>query len=150
MAAPRSRVWEVLADIGRIDAWNPGVRESHRIADHSSDADADANADVGVGAQRFCDLGNSNYLYEQVLEYVPQERLVMRIDRTNLPFADAQITFDLTDDAAGTLVTVSPHYRLRYRVAGSALDWTVVRHTYRRGMRSLLTGLRVYVESDRS
>lgn len=53
--APSNRAWEVLADIGNIYIWNPGVVHSHATNDHK-----------GIGASRHCDLGGKNYLDEDL------------------------------------------------------------------------------------
>ena len=50
--APPGDVWAVLADIGAISRWNPGVVESH----------LSSAASEGKGAARHCDLGGQNYL----------------------------------------------------------------------------------------
>jgi len=34
--APVTTVWAVLADIGTISDWNPGVRESHQTSNGSA------------------------------------------------------------------------------------------------------------------
>jgi uncharacterized protein YndB with AHSA1/START domain len=44
--APAGKVWQVLADIGTISRWNPGVVASHVTTDQTT----------GVGAGRHCDL----------------------------------------------------------------------------------------------
>ena len=54
---PVQEVWRVLADIGNIHRWNPGVVESHLTGDQAE----------GVGACRTCDLGRNNFLDEKNL-----------------------------------------------------------------------------------
>ena len=44
-------------------------------------------------------------------------------------------------------MTVSPVYRLRFGLLGTALDASYVRRTYSRGMASLLAGLKRHVEA---
>lgn len=137
--APRETVWEVVADIGAIDRWNPGVLESHRTTQEGD----------GLGAGRHCDLGAKNYLVEEVVEWEPPKRLTMRITDTNLPFETADIRFTLEPDDGATRVTVSPLYRLRFGLLGRLLDLLFVRRTYRKGMLALLQGLKRYVEDGR-
>ena len=57
--APVEEVWKVLADVGTISEWNPGVRESYTTSDDPS----------GLGATRFCDLGGKNFVNEQVVQW---------------------------------------------------------------------------------
>ncbi len=130
-------VWEVLADIGSIDRWNPGVVSSRATTDEAT----------GLGACRYCDLGGENYLDEEVVEWEDGERLTMRIVGTNLPFKTADIRFRLHPENGATLVAVSPEYELKYGPLGGLLDALYVRRTYERGMNALLAGLKQHVES---
>ena len=57
--APVASVWEVLADIGSIADWNPGVVRLYVTGDRAGE----------VGAARHCDLGGKNYLDEEVVEW---------------------------------------------------------------------------------
>ncbi len=136
IAAPRSRVWQVLADIGSIQDWNPGVRESRTTSTSGS----------GLGATRYCDLGGRNYLRESVVEFTENEAITMRIDDSNLPFRSADIRFTLESTTTGTRVSVSPDYKLKYALVGRLLDSAVVSGRYQRGMADLLVGLKSHLE----
>lgn len=138
--APVDAVWRVLADVGEIHQWNPGVVHSH----------ATSEAKSGLGAARYCDLGDNNYLKEEVVQHEPQSRLTMRITDTNMPFESADIHFTLHDRNGQTMVAVSPEYVIKYGPLGAILDRLYVRQTYRKGMENLLQGLKGYVENGRS
>ena len=133
-------VWEVLANIGDIYAWNPGVRASHLTTDKAE----------GVGAGRHCDLGGKDYLDETVVEWEPGRKLTMRIKGTNLPFKSADIHFTLRPNGPATIVSVSPNYTLKFGVLGAILDRFYVRRTYLKGMNALLKGLKAQVEKENS
>ncbi len=135
--APVEEVWEALADIGNIYAWNPGVIQSHSTSQETQ----------GLGATRYCDLGGDNFLDEEVVAWQPGEQLTMRIVGTNMPFETADIRFYLRPEGDKTLVTVSPQYKLKYGPLGSLMDRFYVRGTYEKGMDSLLQGLKVHVEA---
>lgn len=135
--APVTAVWAALADIGNIARWNPGVEASHLTSQQGE----------GVGACRYCDLGGKNFLDEEVVAWQPNEQLTMRINGTNMPFAIADIRFFLQPDGSRTRVTVSPEYRLKYGPFGILLDRLFVHNTYKKGMGSLLHGLKEFVES---
>ena len=94
IAAPQHLVWKVLADIGSIHKWNPGVVDSHRTT----------VGEVGNGAGRRCELGGKNYLDERVVEWEPEKALTMRIVETNLPFQVADIRFTLEEKASRLLL----------------------------------------------
>lgn len=135
--APKDAVWNVLADIGSIHHWNPGVVDSRATSDGA----------VGLGSARRCELGGKNYLDEEVVEWVPKETLTLRIVATNLPFKTADIRFTLEAHGDETLVAVSPTYQLKFGLLGALLDAVFVRSQYRRGMVNLLRGLKQHVES---
>lgn len=134
--APVADVWQALGAIGDIYLWNPGVQASHTTSEQAE----------GLGSTRFCDLGGKNYLDEEVVSWQPNEKLTMRITGTNLPFATADIRFTLQPEPDGTVVTVSPLYKLKFGMLGALLDWAYVRKSYRGGMESLLAGLKAFVE----
>ena len=136
--APVGAVWRVLADIGSISAWNPGVVSSSVTTSEGE----------GMGAGRHCDLGGKNYLDEEVVEWDPGQRLTMRIVGTNLPFERADIRFSLQQQGTSTTVRVSPDYDLKFGGLGKLLDLLIVRRTYRRGMEALLAGLKKHVEDE--
>ena len=138
--APKDAVWEVLADVGGIYRWNPGVVSSHLTTEEGT----------GVGACRHCDLGGGNYLDEKVVEWEADKRLTMRIIGTNLPFGTADIRFTLRSEDGFTIVTVSPDYRVKFGPLGALLDLLYVRRSYTKGMKALLAGLKRHVEGERS
>ena len=134
---PVQEVWQVLSDIGNIHRWNPGVFNSYLTGDQTE----------GVGTSRTCDLGHNNYLDEKVVAWIVNEQLTMRVVGTNLAFNYADIRFTLVPERRSTRVIVSPDYQLKYGLFGRLLDAIYVRRTYRRGMQSLLAGLKQYVEN---
>ena len=103
LAAPRSSVWAVLADYPNIVDWNDGVKNSYAIGD----------ATEGVGAQRQIELvpTGARRMRETVAEWVPEERMVIVIDKgEKLPHKQATMTFTLSDGGATTPFTMSFDY----------------------------------------
>ncbi|CAB9504558.1 Polyketide cyclase / dehydrase and lipid transport [Seminavis robusta] len=145
--APIAAVWDRLAgDIGSIAEWNPGVQESYVL---------DGAKKTGLGAQRHCDLGNGNHLEEEVVKFEPETAITFRITNSNMPFARADIRFSLASVETGhnnsgssTKVIVSPDYQLKYGCIGEFLDWSMVKRTYKKGMKNLLGGLKKDVEAN--
>jgi uncharacterized protein YndB with AHSA1/START domain len=135
--APVASVWEVLADIGSIADWNPGVVRSYVTGDRAGE----------VGAARHCDLGGKNYLDEEVVEWDEGRLLTIRVVGSNMPFKTADIRFTLSGEGDGTTVTVAPEYSLKGSIVGVLMDTLVVRRMYIRGMESLLSGLKEHVEA---
>lgn len=140
--APREQVWEVLAEIGSIERWNPGVKRSYATSAEPG----------GEGATRHCDLQRANgkpagQLEERAFDWREMEGFRIEITESSLPFSSAVVSFSLADAGSGTRVAVSPEYALRYGPAGRLLDALVVRRQYAKGMRALLAGLKGYVET---
>ncbi|MFB3091506.1 MAG: SRPBCC family protein [Gammaproteobacteria bacterium] len=135
--ASPEKVWVVLADIGNIYLWNPGIVHSEQTS----------SGTVGVGSCRRCVLGYKNYLDEEVVVFEPSRQMTIRITDTNLPFKTADIRFTLEPDGNKTIVKVSPKYRLKFGLLGRVLDDVMVRNQYRKGMRGLLRGLKDHVEN---
>ena len=77
----------------------------------------------------------------------PGQAQTMRITQATLPFHRADSRFRLEPDGTGTLVTVSPLYRLRFGPLASVLDAAYGRGTCSRGMAAPLGGLKRQVES---
>lgn len=134
MNASAQEVWNVLADIGTISQWHPGVKASHLISDTQ-----------GLGSGRHCDLGGGKFLEEQVITWQPKEVLTFHITKTNLPM-QADINFFLEQQTGGTRVEVKPEYTVSYGLLGLVLDTFFIRRNYRKGMQTLLAGLKQHVE----
>ena len=138
-AAPEI-VWAVLADIGNIALWNPGVVRSEQTTP----------GEVSKGSCRYCNLGGKNYLNERLIVFEPPKIMTIRVTETNLPFAHVDIRFFLIPSEGKTLVKVSPQYQLKYGFLGRLLDLIVVRSQYQKGMKGLLSGLKEYVENKKA
>ncbi|MGI9598298.1 MAG: SRPBCC family protein [Acidimicrobiales bacterium] len=101
VAAPRANVWAVLADYPNISEWNDGVQNSYSIGE----------ATEGVGAQRKCELTPSGAMRETVMEWAPEDKMVIAIDQIEkMPVKDATMTFTLADHGDKTAVTMSYDY----------------------------------------
>ena len=102
--AGRAAVWEVLADFPGISKWNTGVSESH----------ATSESVEGVGATRHCDLSPMGELEETVVEWQPEDKLVIRIDEASkIPVKRGLVTFSLVEEGMGTAVTITYEYEPR-------------------------------------
>lgn len=139
--APKEQVWNVLADVGSIYKWNPGVKHSYPTSE----------AHTGEGATRHCDLQRPGgkkigYLEERAFDWREGEGFKINIEQTNLPLKTNVVTFSISGNGERTVVSVSPEYEVRYGVLGKALDALVGRRQFERGMENLLGGLKHYVE----
>ncbi|NNC93415.1 MAG: hypothetical protein HKN80_13080 [Acidimicrobiia bacterium] len=97
--APRSAVWAVLADFPNIADWNSGV-----------------------GARRHCDLAPMGALEETISEWVPESRMVVRIDSAaKLPIKEGVVTFSLEERDGLTPTEVRYAYQPKFGVLGSMM-----------------------------
>jgi len=67
-----------------------------------------------------------------------------------MPFKSANIHFTIEEKNEKTTVTVSPAYELKFGFLGRIMDTLVVRKMYLKGMKSLLKGLKKYIEEEKS
>jgi uncharacterized protein YndB with AHSA1/START domain len=100
--APREQVWEVLAEIGSIERWNPGVKRSYATSAEPG----------GEGATRQCDLQRANgkpaaQLEERAFDWRELEGFRIEITESSLPFSSAVVSFSPADAGSGTTVAVS-------------------------------------------
>jgi uncharacterized protein YndB with AHSA1/START domain len=137
--APPERVWAVLADLGTISRWNPGVLSSRGTSE----------ARAGEGATRHCELPRGRYLDERAVEWREGQSFRIKIVASNLPLKSSSIRFAIAPAGEGTRVTVEPQYVLSGGLLGRLLDRIAVRRMYARGFRDLLAGLKYHVETGR-
>ena len=136
--APKEKVWEVLADLGSIYKWNPGVAHSRSTSDSTG----------GEGAMRHCDLQRKgDYLEERAFDWRDGEGYKIDIYETNLPIKRNIVEFTLEADGEGTTVTVTPDYELKFGPIGVVMDRLFARAQLRKGMAGMLAGLKYHVES---
>lgn len=141
--APKERVWEVLAEVGDIYKWNPGVSHSYSTSESSR----------GEGVTRHCDLQsfgrNVGYLEERAIDWCEGEGFKIDIYKSNLPIKRNLVAFSIEADDDTSVVTVSPDYEIKYGPIGRLIDWLVARRQMKKGMDGLLAGLKYYVETGK-
>ncbi len=137
IAAPKKKVWDVLADIGGIYKWNPGVSHSYSTSDNNH----------GEGATRHCDLSQGGYLKERAVDWREGQGFKIDIFETSLPLKSNVVDFTVEGDMDGTIVTVTPEYVLKYGPLGWLLDQLWARRQFKKGMADLLAGLKYHVET---
>ena len=140
--ATAEEVWEVLADIGGIYKWNPGVAYSYSTSEKNS----------GEGASRHCDLqspgGKSiGYLEELAFDWREGEGYKIDIYESSFPIERNVVEFTLRADGDGTIVSVSPDYQLKFGPIGALVDRLILGRQMRKGMENLLAGLKYHVET---
>jgi uncharacterized protein YndB with AHSA1/START domain len=100
LAVGRSSVWAVLADYPNIADWNHGLKNSYAIGEATED----------VGAQRQTELISAGAMRETVVEWVPEEKMVIAIDEIEkMPVKQARMTSTLSGDET-TVVGMTYEY----------------------------------------
>lgn len=67
--APKERVWEILADLGEVKRYHPGLTDSYYNSGEKR----------GVGASRHCDLKPFGSIDERVIEWNDGESYTLEI-----------------------------------------------------------------------
>ena len=136
--APREKVWAVLADLGGIYKWNPGVSHSRSTSESSG----------GEGATRHCDLSSpKGYLEERAFDWREGDGFKIDIYESSFPFERNVVEFSVRADGDGTIVSVSPDYQLKFGPIGALVERLILGRQLRKGMANLLAGLKYHVET---
>ena len=140
--APKEKIWGVLADLGSIYKWNPGVSHSYSTSPETG----------GEGAMRHCDLQNAKggsigYLEERAFDWRDGEGFTIDIYESNLPLKRNNVRFDLESNGDGTIVTITPDYALKFGPLGVIADLLIGRRQLKKGFAGLAAGLKYHVET---
>ncbi len=138
-AAPE-KVWSVLAALDALDRYDPGVSRSEVVSPVS----------VGPGAARRCDLAPGGWLEERVADWRPNEALAFELYECSLPVRRLRHSYTLVRDGGGTVVRQRMEYELKFGPLGKLMDALMVRRKWSAGIAGFFSGLKRYVESDRS
>ena len=140
--APKETVWEVLADLGSIYKWNPGVSHSYSTSSETE----------GEGAMRHCDLQNAKggsigYLEERAFDWRDGDGFTIDVYESNLPLKRNHVRFDLESNGDGTIVTITPDYALKFGPLGVLADLLIGRRQLKKGMAAMAAGLKYHIET---
>ena len=98
--APKSVVWSILDDFTNIQDWTSQVKTSVQLGDTAQ----------GLGAGRQCELAPFGKTDERIIEYVPEDTMVIELTNIKgLPLKRSVTRFSLEAiDDNTTKVTMSP------------------------------------------
>ena len=132
---PKEKVWDVVADLGSVNVWNPALAGSHYTSE----------AKEGLEAARHCDFPDGGYVKERTLEWNPGESFKLELPEGTIPFDNATGSYSLVDDGDGTIVTIALEYDLK---ADVTMDPQEIERQNREELLPLvLAGLKHYVET---
>ncbi len=135
--APADKVWSTLADLGSIYKWNPGVSHSHSTSDVAN----------GEGATRHCDLDEKNYLKERAFDWREGEGYKIDVTESTMPLESNIVTFQIAPDDAGTRVSVTADYKLKFGIIGALMDMLFAKRQMQQAFDDMMAGLKHYVET---
>jgi len=138
--ASRERVWDILADLGGVKQYHPGLRDSHYHPGETR----------GVGASRHCDLKPFGSLEETAIAWHEGESYTLEIHdaRKAPPFRKAIGTLAVREQGTGTVVSMTLEYELKYGPVGRLMDRLMVRPQFEKVVPAVLGGLKRFAESQ--
>ena len=138
VAAPIDDVWATWDDFGVVARFAPNLKNSFLV---------DGSARSGLGAKRQCDMADGkNYLKEEIVEYVPKERLVIDVYDGSMPVESGRGAFDLEPvDSNKTKVTMTMDFEPKFGIAGKFM-MGVMKPKFRSQLQSMLKGNAEYIE----
>jgi uncharacterized protein YndB with AHSA1/START domain len=139
IAAPRARVWELLASLDALERYDPGVARSTITSSERE----------GVGATRQCDLESGGWFRERVTTWEPERVLGFELFECSLPVRRLRHEYVLTSTGSGTRVQQRMEYRLELGLLGLVMDAAFVRRRWRAGIDAFLRGLKELAERGR-
>ena len=133
--APKEKVWDILADLGKVHIWNPVIANAYYTSE----------ATDGVGAARHCDFPDGGYVKERTTEWKPGEAYTLEIYEGTVPFERAAGSFAVKDAERGAIVSFTFEYELK---SDAPVDPQEVERQNREELiPTVLAGLKHYAET---
>lgn len=132
-------VWDILADYGNIQKFNPNIKSSHCTSQIAN----------GLGATRQCELKPIGVIQERIIRWVEGRSYTVEIYQGEKvpPFQECIATLSVEKlDGAQTRVRFVIQYDLKYGFLGKAMDNIMVRSQFTTAAETLLAGLKSYAE----
>lgn len=137
--ASNERVWDVIADLGGIQNYNPGVKKSYYNTDIKS----------GEGAGRICEFYPMGKVDEKATQWNEGKSYSLHIKPVEkLPFfKEGFAHFSLSSsNNGGTEVSID----FEYNVTGGPIAWTMnkfmLRNNFDKAFEGILKGLKKHIE----
>jgi len=135
--APRYVVWDALADIRTVVAWNPGIDDVECLSEQTT----------GLGARRRCFTHPSGWLTESITEWDEGTSIAFSVEDAP-PLKNGLARFGMRDDEEGTWLTASFDYELKLGPIGPVIDRLVVHRQLSAAWSRGLEGLKDYTEDQ--
>ena len=134
--APKNKVWPILADIGSVQIYNPGVAKSLSTSE----------AKTGIGASRHCDLLPMGSVEERVIEWEEGSSYKIEIYKGKIvPFL-ASAVFELSENGESTNVKMTMDYKMKSGIMASLMGM-MMKSKMAKTIEGVLVGLKHHVET---
>jgi len=137
IAAPREKVWAVLADLEAVQHYNSGIKHAKYIS----------AAREGIGASRQCDFNPKGWVKERVIAWEPQQAVTMEFYESTLPIEFMRWRTALAPDGTGTRVSQHLEYKIKFGLLGALLDKLVMRRKMDQTLTEVFVSLKQFVET---
>ncbi|HEY3326419.1 MAG TPA: SRPBCC family protein [Novimethylophilus sp.] len=141
VGAPKAKVWEVAADIGRVELYHPMVEKSVCTTELQR----------GRGAARRCDFyDGKGHAEEVVTSWNEGTGFTLAVTRGTMPFKSAEATFTFTESGPEkTLARVTMRYRMKGGPLGTLLGKLMMTPMMKKMLGSVLDGLDVHCRTGK-
>lgn len=130
--ASAASCWQLMADFGQIDFFNPHLQGSHVLK---------GSRTQGLGAERQCDLtANRGSIRERVIDWQEGEGYTVEITRNIMPVTGMQTRLSVRPAGTGSVLVMETRYRPGWGAFGWALD-LALRPMLAHMLRGVLKGL---------
>jgi hypothetical protein len=134
--APRRLVWDVLANLGGVAAWNPTVDSAECLDD----------APLGPGARRRCYMHPSGWVTETVGQWDHGSLVTFEVEDAP-PLKSGVGRFALADHGVDTRLQAEFDYLVRLGPLGPVIDRLHVHRQLSSNWQQTIEGLRTYAEA---
>ena len=141
--APKSQVWDVIANLGEIVKFHPNVIKSYYVSDKKQ----------GIGAARVCELGPNASVNETAIAWKEGESYtldVQFIKGQKPPVHSFHGTMTVREKGSGTITAMAVEYAPKFGPLGKIIDVIVMRPQINKLLPVVLKGLKRHIETGES
>lgn len=141
--APKSQVWDVIANLGGIVKFHPLVTNSYYVTDDKQ----------GTGAARVCEFGPDTSVNETAIAWNEGESYtldVQFIKGQKPPVHSFHGSLSLREHGSGTVVGMTLEYAPKFGPLGKIMDVMLLRPKFNKLVSSVLKGLKHHIETGES
>ena len=138
--APKSQVWDVIADLGGVVKFHPFVTKSYYVTDEKQ----------GNGAARICELGPKNSVNETAIAWNEGESITLGVEfikGQKPPVDNFTGTISLKEQGSGTVAAMIIEFAPKFGPLGKIMDVILLRPQINKLVPNVLKGLKHHIET---